>query len=79
MNEQIFTPQFRAAFQSLVNYEVTDWQTIKTDILKQTGETGQPYYEIPTHETKSGQPEIFELDYADAYDHGPDYYDFKFN
>ena len=22
MNEQIFTPQFRAAFQSLVNYEV---------------------------------------------------------
>ena len=79
MNEQIFTPLFRATFQSLVNYEVTDWNTIKEEIIKQTGETGQPYYEIPSHETKSGQPEIFELDYADAYDHGPDYYDFKFN
>ena len=41
MNEQIFTPQFRAAFQSLVTYEVSDWKTIK-DIRKQTGETGQP-------------------------------------
>ena len=74
MNEQIFTPQFRAAFQSLVNYEVTDWQTIKTDILKQTGETGQSYYEIPSHETKSGQPEIFQLNYEDAYDNDPNYY-----
>ena len=34
MNEQIFTPLFRAAFQSLVNYEVTDWNTIKEEITK---------------------------------------------
>ena len=78
MNEQIFTPQFRAAFQSLVNYEVFDWETIKTDIGKQTGETGQPYYEIPAHETKSGQPEIFQLEYEDAYDNDPNYYNLKF-
>ena len=78
MNEQIFTPQFRAAFQSLVTYEVTDWQTIKTDIIKQTNTTGQPYYEIPSHETKSGQPEIFELEYEDAYDNDPAYYNLKF-
>ena len=79
MNEQIFTPMFRDTFQSLVNYEVHDWSIIKADIIKQTGETGQSYYEIPAHETKSGQPEIFELDYEDAYDHGPDYYAFKFD
>ena len=79
MNEQIFTAQFRAAFQSLVNYEVFDWETIKTDIRKQTGETGQPYYEIPSHETKSEQTQIFELAYEDAYDQGPDYYTFKFD
>ena len=78
MNEQIFTPQFRAAFQSLVTYEVHDWETIKTDILKQTGETGQPYYEIPSNETKSGQPEIFQLNYEDAYDNDPNYYNLKF-
>ena len=78
MNEQIFTPQFRAAFQSLVTYEVTDWKTIKEEIIKQTGETGQPYYEIPSHETKSGQPEIFELNYEDAYDNDPNYYKLKF-
>ena len=78
MNEQIFTPLFRAAFQSLVNYEVTDWNTIKEEITKQTGETGQPYYEIPAHETKSGQPEIFELAYEDAYDNDPNYYNLKF-
>ena len=63
MNEQIFTPLFRATFQSLVTYEVYDWRTIKEDIRKQTGATGQPYYEIPSHETKSGQPEIFQLNY----------------
>ena len=79
MNEQIFTPLFRAALQSLVKYEVYDWNTTKEEIIKQTGETGKSYYEIPSHETKSGQPEIFELDYEDAYDHVPDYYDFKFN
>ena len=78
MNEQIFTPQFRAAFQSLVTYEVSDWKTIKEDIRKQTGETGQPYYEIPAHETKSGQPEIFHLNYEDAYDNDPNYYKLKF-
>ena len=78
MNEQIFTPLFRDAFQSLVNYEVTDWNTIKEEILKQTGETGQPYYEIPSHETKSGQPEIFQLDYDDAYDNDTNYYNLKF-
>jgi hypothetical protein len=78
MNEQIFTPQFRAAFQSLVTYEVTDWKIIKEDIRKQTGETGQPYYEIPAHETKSGQPEIFQLAYEDAYDNDPAYYNLKF-
>ena len=79
MNEQIFTPQFRAAFQSLVNYEVHDWKTIKEEINKQTGETGQPYYGIPSHETKSGQPEIFELAYEDAYDNDPNYYNLKFD
>ena len=78
MNEQIFTTQFRAAFQSLVNYEVFDWETIKTDICKQTGETGKSYYEIPSHETKSGQPEIFQLNYEDAYDNDPNYYKLKF-
>ena len=78
MNEQIFTPQFRAAFQFLVTYEVTDWKIIKEEILKQTGETGQPYYEIPAHETKSGQPEIFQLNYEDAYDNDPNYYNLKF-
>ena len=78
MNEQIFTPQFRAAFQFLVNYQVFDWETIKNDICKQTGETGQPYYEIPSHETKSGQPEIFQLNYEDAYDNDPNYYNLKF-
>ena len=78
MNEQIFTPQFRAAFQSLVTYEVSDWKTIKEDIRKQTGETGQPYYEIPSNETKSGQPEIFQLNYEDAYDNDPNYYNLKF-
>ena len=78
MNEQIFTPQFRAAFQSLVTYEVYDWKTIKEDIRKQTGETGQPYYEIPSDETKSGQPEIFQLNYEDAYDNDPNYYNLKF-
>ena len=78
MNEQIFTPQFRAAFQSLVAYEVYDWKTIKEDIRKQTGETGQPYYEIPSDETKSGQPEIFQLDYEDAYDNDTNYYNLKF-
>ena len=78
MNEQIFTPQFRAAFQSLVTYEVYDWKTIKEDIRKQTGETGQPYYEIPSDETKSGQPEIFQLDYEDAYDNDTNYYNLKF-
>ena len=78
MNEQIFTPLFRATFQSLVNYEVTDWKTIKEEITKQTGETGQPYYEIPSHETKSGQPEIFQLEYEDAYDNDPNYYNLKF-
>ena len=78
MNEQIFTPLFRAAFQSLVNYEVTDWNTIKEEIIKQTGETGQPYYEIPSDETKSGQPEIFQLDYEDAYDNDTNYYNLKF-
>ena len=78
MNEQIFTPQFRAAFQSLVTYEVYDWNTIKEEITKQTGETGQPYYEIPSHETKSGQPEIFQLNYDDAYDNNPNYYKLKF-
>ena len=78
MNEQIFTPQFRAAFQSLVTYEVSDWKTIKEDIRKQTGETGQPYYEIPSDETKSGQPEIFQLDYEDAYDNDTNYYNLKF-
>ena len=78
MNEHIFTPLFRAAFQSLVNYEVSDWNTIKEDITKQTGETGQSYYEIPAHETKSGQPEIFQLDYEDAYDNDTNYYNLKF-
>ena len=78
MNEQIFTPQFRAAFQSLVTYEVYDWKTIKENIRKQTGETGQPYYEIPSDETKSGQPEIFQLDYEDAYDNDTNYYNLKF-
>jgi hypothetical protein len=78
MNEQIFTPLFRAAFQSLVNYEVSDWNTIKEEITKQTGETGQSYYEIPSNETKSGQPEIFELNYEDAYDNDPNYYNLKF-
>ena len=78
MNEQIFTPQFRTTFQSLVTYEVYDWETIKTDILKQTGETGQSYYEIPSDETKSRQPEIFQLDYEDAYDNDPNYYNLKF-
>ena len=78
MNEHIFTPQFRAAFQSLVTYEVYDWETIKTDIRKQIGETGQSYYEIPSHETKSGQPEIFQLVYEDAYDNDPAYYNLKF-
>ena len=78
MNEQIFTPQFRAAFQSLVTYEVYDWKTIKEDIRKQTGETGQPYYEIPSNETKSGQPEIFHLNYEDAYDNDTNYYNLKF-
>ena len=78
MNEQIFTPQFRAAFQSLVNYEVHDWNIIKEDIIKQTSATGQPYYEIPSHETKSGQPEIFELIYEDAYDNDTNYYNLKF-
>ena len=78
MNEQIFTTQFRAAFQYLVNYEVNDWKTIKEDIRKQTGATGQPYYEIPSHETKSGQPEIFQLNYEDAYDNDPNYYNLKF-
>ena len=78
MNEQIFTPLFRATFQSLVNYEVYDWNTIKEDIRKQTGETGQSYYEIPSHETKSGQPEIFQLEYEDAYDNDPNYYNLKF-
>ena len=78
MNEHIFTPLFRAAFQSLVNYEVSDWNTIKEEITKQTGETGQPYYEIPSHETKSGQPEIFQLNYEDAYDNDPNYYKLKF-
>ena len=78
MNEHIFTPQFRAAFQSLVTYEVTDWNIIKEEIRKQTGETGQPYYEIPAHETKSGQPEIFQLEYEDAYDNDPNYYILKF-
>ena len=79
MNEQIFTAQFRAAFQSLVNYEVFDWETIKTDIRKQTGETGQPYYEITANETKSEQTEIFELKYEDAYDNDPNYYNLKFD
>ena len=78
MNEQIFTPLFRATFQSLVAYEVTDWQTIKEDICKQTGETGQSCYEIPSYETKSRQPEIFQLDYEDAYDNDPNYYNLKF-
>ena len=78
MNEHIFTPLFRADFQSLVNYEVYDWNTIKEDIRKQTGATGQPYYEIPAHETKSRQPEIFQLDYEDAYDNDPNYYKLKF-
>ena len=78
MNEQIFTPLFRAAFQSLVNYEVTDWNTIKEEIIKQTGETGQSCYEIPSYETKSRQPEIFQLDYEDAYDNDPNYYNLKF-
>ena len=78
MNEHIFTTLFRAAFQSLVNYEVSEWNTIKEDITKQTGETGQSYYEIPAHETKSGQPEIFQLDYEDAYDNAPAYYNLKF-
>ena len=54
MNEQIFTPLFRAAFQSLVTYE------------------------IPSHETKSEQPEIFQLAYEDAYDNAPAYYNLKF-
>ena len=79
MNEQIFTSQFRAAFQFLVNYEVYDWKTIKEEITKQTGETGQTYYEIPSYETKSGQPEIFELTYEDAYDNDPNYYNLKFD
>ena len=78
MNEQIFTPLFRATFQSLVNYEVYDWNTIKEEIIKQTGETGQSCYEIPAHETKSGQPEIFHLNYEDAYDNDPNYYKLKF-
>ena len=78
MNEHIFTPLFRATFQSLVTYEVTEWQNIKEDICKQTGETGQPYYEIPSHETKSRQPEIFQLNYEDAYDNDPNYYNLKF-
>ena len=78
MNEQIFTPLFRAAFQSLVNYEVTDWNTIKEEIIKQTGETGQSCYEIPSYETKSRQPEIFQLDYEDAHDNDPNYYNLKF-
>ena len=78
MNEQIFTPQFRDTFQSIVNYEVHDWSIIKADIIKQTGETGQPYYEISSHETKSGKPEIFELTYEDAYDNDPNYYNLKF-
>ena len=78
MNEQIFTPLFRAAFQSLVNYEVYDWNTIKEDIRKQTGATGKPYYEIPSYETKSRQPEIFQLDYEDAYDNDSNYYNLKF-
>ena len=78
MNEQIFTPMFRDTFQSLVNYEVHDWSIIKADIIKQTGETGQSYYEIPSHETKSGQPEIFQLVYEDAYDNDPNYYNLKF-
>ena len=78
MNEQIFTPMFRDTFQSLVNYKVHDWSIIKADIIKQTGETGQSYYEIPSHETKSGQPEIFQLNYEDAYDNDPNYYNLKF-
>ena len=78
MNEYIFTPLFRAAFQSLVNYEVYDWNTIKEEIIKQTGETGQSYYEIPSYETKSRQPEIFQLDYEDAYDNDPNYCNLKF-